>query len=210
MADLPAASGAPSAAEAPPAVEAHPTRAAPPSRASTSRSAPTRAAPSSIALRTSAPARNWTAALASGDFQGILRDAEHYGLRRALAEARSEDLAALADAARYLRREDLARQALIAQRERFPRTERAHEAAFLLGRLTESGAGGDVRAVGWYDRYLGEAPTGAYASEALGRKMTATEKLKGLAAARDIAREYLRRFPHGTYAGAAQALAESP
>jgi hypothetical protein len=40
--------------------------------------------------------------------------------------------------------------------------------------------------------------------------MTATEKLKGLAAARDIAREYLRRFPHGTYAGAAQALAESP
>ena len=42
----------------------------------------------------------------------------------------------------------------------------------------------DVRALSWYDRYLGEAPTGAYASEALGRKMTATEKLKGLAAGR--------------------------
>ncbi len=208
--DVPAASVEPSAAEAPPAALAHPARAAAPSRAATSRSAPTRAAPSSIGFRTSDPARSWTAALASGDFQGILRDAEHYGLRRALADVRSEDLAALADAARYLRREDLARQALIAQRQRFPRTERAHEAAFLLGRLTESGAEGDVRALGWYDRYLGEAPTGAYASEALGRKMTATEKLRGRAAARDIAREYLRRFPHGTYAGAAQALAESP
>jgi TolA-binding protein len=154
--------------------------------------------------------RSWTAALAAGDFQSILRAAEHRGLRRSLDEARSEDLAALADAARYLRRDDLARQALIAQRERFPRSDRAREAAFLLGRLTETGSEGDVRALSWYNRYLAEAPGGAYASEALGRKMTATEKLRGLSAAREIARDYLRRFPHGTYAGAARALSEAP
>ena len=154
--------------------------------------------------------RSWTAALAAGDFQTILRDAERRGWRRSLAEARSEELAALADAARYLRRDDLARQALIAQRERFPRSDRAHEAAFLLGRLSETGSDGDVRALSWYDRYLDEAPRGAYAAEAMGRKMTAIEKLEGLPAARDIAREYLRRFPHGTYAGAARALAEAP
>ena len=40
--------------------------------------------------------------------------------------------------------------------------------------------------------------------------MTATEKLRGIEAARDIAREYLRRFPHGTYAGAARALSDTP
>ncbi len=191
----------PSAPEAPAAVEARVTTGSP------ARSSAPRAA---VAVRASAAARSWTAALAAGDFQAILLEAEHRGLRRSLVEARSEDLAALADAARYLRREDVARQALIAQRERFPQSDRAHEAAFLLGRLTEGGGEGDIRALSWYDRYLSEAPAGAYASEALGRKMTATEKLRGLAAAQDIARDYLRRFPHGTYAGAARALSEAP
>jgi len=153
--------------------------------------------------------RTWSAALAAGDFQWILEQARGRGVARSLAEAHSEDLAALADAARYLRRDELARQALIAQRDRFPRTDRAHEAAFLLGRLGETGSNNDPRALFWYDRYLSEAPSGAYASEALGRKMTATEKLKGGAAARDIAREYLHRFPHGTYAGAARVLSET-
>ena len=195
-----AAAVEPSAPEAPPAVAP---RAQAPS--------PTRgSARAAVAVRASAAPRSWTAALAAGDFQSILAEAEHRGLRRSLGEARSEDLAALADAARYLRREDVARQALIAQRQRFPQSDRAHEAAFLLGRLTEGGAGGDVRALSWYDRYLNEAPSGAYASEALGRKMTATEKLRGIEAARDIARAYLLRFPHGTYAGAARALMESP
>ena len=157
-----------------------------------------------------APSRSWAAALAAGDLEGILRDADRHGLQRSLAEASGEDLAALADAARYLRHEDVARQALIAQRERFPRSDRAHQAAFLLGRLSETAADGDARALAWYDRYLSEAPAGAFASEALGRKMTATEKLRGLSGARDIAREYLRRFPGGTYAGAARAIADAP
>jgi hypothetical protein len=204
-ADAPPAPAAlePGAPEAPPPATAAPARPVPRAAA--------RTASATIGARAAAaPARSWTSALAVGDFQGILREAEHHGLRRSLAEAHSDDLAALADAARYLRREEIARQALVAQRDRFPRSERAREAAFLLGRLTETGAEGDVRALSWYDRYLAEAPTGAYASEALGRKMTATEKLKGLAAAREIARDYLRRFPHGTYAGAARALSETP
>jgi TolA-binding protein len=196
----------PSAPEAPPAVGA---------RAQTGSSIRGSATRAAVAVRANAPSRSWTASLAAGDFQTILLEAEHRGLRRSLADARSEDLAALADAARYLRRDDVARQALIAQRDRFPQSDRAHEAAFLLGRLTEGGAegrsvDGDVRALSWYDRYLNEAPSGAYASEALGRKMTATEKLRGIEAARDIARQYLRRFPHGTYAGAARALSETP
>ena len=123
-----------------------------------------------------------------------------------MAHASGADLAALADAARYRRRNDVAREALLAERLRFPKSERDSEAAFLLGRLEESKWDDNGRALEWYDVYLKEAPSGAYSSEALGRKMTATQRLEGAAAARQIADEYIRRFPRGTYAGAARAL----
>ncbi|MES1172428.1 MAG: FecR domain-containing protein [Bacteroidota bacterium] len=155
-------------------------------------------------------ARSWSAALAAGDLESILTDAESRGLRRSLAGAGSEDLAALADAARYLRRDDVARQALMTARERFPRSARARDSAFLLGRLEEARTDGGERALQWYDSYLRESPSGAYSSEALGRKMTATERLRGIPAARQVADEYLRRFPNGTYAGAARALRDAP
>jgi hypothetical protein len=163
----------------------------------------------------SSPSRSWSAALASGDLDSILRDAERRGFRRAMAEASSEDLAALADAARYRRRNEIARLALLTERARFPQSARASDAAFLLGRMEEGNAGGGgragkARALEWYDVYLKEAPSGAYSSEALGRKMTATERVLGAPAARQVAAEYLRRFPGGTYAGAAQALRDVP
>src|SRR5262249_12006861 len=146
----------------------------------------------------------WLAALAAGDFDAIVRDAEREG-PRALASRSTDELAALADAARYRRRDDLAPSALRAQRRRFPGAARANDAAFLLGRIEEAGSGGLASAVKWYDRYLEEAPSGAYASEALGRKMVAVQKLYGTERARAVAEEYARRFPSGTYAGAARA-----
>src|SRR4029077_8696221 len=115
------------------------------------------------------------------------------------------DLAALADAARYLRHDDVARRALHAQRRRFPGSPRATDAAFFLGRLDEN-AGGLARAMRWYDRYLEESPEGSYAAEALGRKMMAVREVSGPSAARAVAEEYERRFPRGSYAGAARAL----
>jgi len=154
-------------------------------------------------------AGSWAAALKAGDFDGILQDAERRGLGASLARAPATELAALADAARYRRRDDVARRALLAERARFPRSPRARDAAFLLGRLEET-AGGGVRALEWYDRYLQEAPLGAYASEALGRKMIATARVQGSRAARDVAVTYLRRFPNGSYAAAARGLSDAP
>jgi hypothetical protein len=163
----------------------------------------------------------WAAALAVGDFDAILAEADREG-PRALGSRSNDELAALADAARYRRRDELARQALLSQRRRFPASLPATDAAFLLGRLEEgdggggsggSGGGGGSglqRAVAWYDRYLAEAPSGVYASEALGREMVAVQKLHGTARARAIAEEYARRFPSGTYAGAARALLAAP
>jgi len=57
-----------------------------------------------------------------------------------------------------------------------------------------------------YDRYLAEAPDGAHASDALGRKLTLLQRSNRPAEALAVARDYLERFPRGTYANAAHAL----
>jgi hypothetical protein len=168
--------------------------------------------PSAIAVPSGASKleRGWVGELASGHWDRILEDVERAGLDASLNKASSEDLFALADAARYRRRPDLARAALLAERRRFPDSPRALDALFLLGRVEESRAGGMARALGWYDEYLARAPAGAYAAEALGRKMTVTNEVSGPARARPIAEEYLRRFPKGSYVGSARALLRVP
>ena len=164
----------------------------------------------------------WTRPLAAGRWDQILSEAQHAGLKNILDTASSEDLFALADAARYRRRMAIARQALLAERKRFPASPRALDAAFLLGRVEEWQAAQEARgtqaseaskeptdvkvALRWYDEYLSHAPSGAYGAEALGRKMILTNKYEGNAQAQPIAAEYLRRFPNGSYAGAARAL----
>jgi TolA-binding protein len=148
----------------------------------------------------------WGKAVAAADWDRILREAETTGLQSTLETATSEDLFALADAARYRRRMALAREALLAERRRFPASARAIDTAYLLGRVEESSERGLAEALKWYDEYLARAPTGTYASESLGRKMILTNELMGTAQARPLAEAYLQRFPNGTYAGSAQAL----
>jgi ferric-dicitrate binding protein FerR (iron transport regulator) len=193
---------APVAEVAPPPVLAPPV--APPTLAPPAAVVPA-PTPSRTVARQPRPARTWPTALASGDFAFIVEDAQR-DLPHALEASTSDDLAALADAARYRRQDDLARRALDAQRRRFQGSPRAADAAFFLGRLDEKEGAGLGHALRWYDRYLDEAPSGSYAAEALGRKMVAVRDLYGVAQARTVADEYVRRFPHGSYAGAAQAL----
>ncbi len=151
----------------------------------------------------------WAAELADGRFAAIVDDATRMGLDAAFSTSSSDELAALADAARYTRSRDVARGALMAQRRRFPGTDEAHVAAFSLGRLSESED--DPRAaLSWFEDYLSEAAGGTFASEALGRKMTIVERLDGKDAARPLAQMYLRRFSNGTYADAARALTLRP
>jgi TolA-binding protein len=154
--------------------------------------------------------RGWALALAAGHLDRILSEAERAGVKATLDSASSADLLSLADAARYRRRMDLAREALLAQRRRFPDSPRSLDTAFLLGRVEEATDRGLARAIEWYDEYLRRAPTGTYASEALGRKMTLMSKLGGASRARPVAEEYLRRFPNGTYAGPARAFVLAP
>ena len=151
---------------------------------------------------------HWAADLAGGKVSFIVDDALRIGLEPTLAESSSTELAALADAARYMRREDVARETLFALRRRFPRSDAARDGAFLLGRLAETQQ--DARgALAWFVTYLSEVPNGTYASEALGRKMTVVQQLEGIDAARPIAEAYLRQFPHGAYAAAAGVLSNT-
>ncbi len=172
--------------------------------------------PSAVAAVPSATApplereRRWREALAKGQWDKILADVDRDGVEATLQAIPSGDLFALADAARYRRRTDLARAALLAHRRRFPDSPRALDTTFLLGRVDEMRPGGRRLAIKWYDEYLSRAPSGTYAAEALGRRMILSSEVEGAARAAELAAEYLRRFPEGSYASAARALQRAP
>jgi hypothetical protein len=155
----------------------------------------------------SAPAHagglEWRKMAAQGDFGDVIAAAERRGLDATLAGASLDDLAALADSARYVRRSSLAKRALLAERSRFPKSGAARDAAFFLGRIAEDEGGG---ASEWYDRYLTESSQGAYASQALGRKMMLVYQQRGAKAVQALAVEYLARYPSGAYAGTAKKI----
>jgi len=208
---LPAAreeSPEPTFAVAPEVAAATPPAAAGPApHAARSRAVAVRGMPS-VAPAPVAADMNWSTLIKQGDFHGVLADAEQRGLARTLETASAADLNLLADAARYVRRGDVARRTLLAERERFPGSASAREAAFFLGGLAEDDPGvtSAKAAVEWYERYMKDLPHGNYAAQALGRQMILVHKLQGAGAARPIATQYLERFPKGPYADAARKL----
>ncbi len=157
------------------------------------------------------PETGWNTRLSRGDFQGIIGDAEHRGLDTVFKAASPADLNVLADAARFARRGEVARGALLAERTRFPGSSQGRDAAFFLGGLSEDEPGSSAMktALDWYERYLRESPGGAFVRTVLGRRMVLVQKLRGTAAARPLAVEYLERFADGPYAGTARKLLET-
>jgi hypothetical protein len=145
--------------------------------------------------------------VAQGRFAEVLNEAEERGIDQTIVTAAAGELSALADAARYGRRPALARRVLLAIRSRFPGSRSAVEAAFFLGRIVEDEGG---NAVTWYERYLSESRHGAYAAQALGRKMMLVYGKRGAPGTRAIADEYLQRYPKGPYAASAKRIAEEP
>ena len=149
----------------------------------------------------------WSKLVSSGDFARVVREADAEGVGHALASRPLSDLRALGDAARYSGNQALAKRAYSAIRTRFASSGDARTAAFLLGRIAEEQDHSNTDAARWYDTYLAEAPGGAFAGDALGRKMVLVSKSQGRDAARPLAARYLQRFPGGPYAAAARDLA---
>lgn len=151
------------------------------------------------------PTASWSALVAKGQFGEVVKAAEAIGTERALRERDAGDLGALAHAAHYTGHSSLAVSAWSTLRERFAGQRSARQAAFFLGRVFDQ-QGRRAEALRWLNTYLSEAPADVYASEALGRKLSLVSHLEGALAARSIAREYTRRFPHGAYAQTARAF----
>jgi hypothetical protein len=152
---------------------------------------------------------HWAQDLLHGKADQVVDDALRRGLDGCLADSSGSELAALADAARYTRRNDVARRVLLAERRRFAGSRTAADAALFLGRLAEA-EHSDGQALTWFDTYLAEAPAGPHASEALGRKLAIVRHSGGASAARTIAEEYLTKYPDGTYSSAARAILKTP
>ncbi|MCC6527809.1 MAG: FecR domain-containing protein [Polyangiaceae bacterium] len=194
-----AAGSAPDAPAAPPGPE--PTSSA---LAAGEASAAPGAEPAGSAVALAARPPSWSQLVARGEFDAVLQQADELGFEAALGARPLDDVLALGDAARYRGQAGLAQRALVRVRERFPGSDAAASAAFLLGRMAEGGSA--PAALGWYDRYLAEAPRGAFASEALGRKMAAVYRGSGKDAARALAEQYLRHYPQGAHAGVARQI----
>jgi hypothetical protein len=180
--------------------------AAPVSAPEMSASAASTAPAPESAAHLAARSASWSQDIAQGKFKEILRDAETRGIAGCLASCSAADLRALSDAARYTGDSALAERTLMSLRQRFPGAA-GSEAAFLLGRLHEKRGGLSV-ASSWYDSYLREAPSGAFAAEALAGKLRAVKATQGRRAAEPIAREYLVRFPKGVHVNAAREILE--
>ena len=95
----------------------------------------------------------------------------------------------------------------MAQRTRYPGSMQARDASFFLGGLAEGNPAGRRSGPSTGTTSTSrENPNGAYASQALGRKMMLVQRLRGAGSARPIANEYLARFPDGPYASSANKL----
>ncbi len=149
---------------------------------------------------------SWRELVSKGKFETVLHEAEQRGISSVLSGASVGDLSALADAARYARRPDLSRQALLAQRQRYAGSPQARDAAFFLGSLGESSGGGSE----WYERYLAESPSGAFASQALGRELVLAYAQHRALDARRFAALYSAKYPNGPYASTARKVLAEP
>ncbi|HVY40752.1 MAG TPA: FecR domain-containing protein [Polyangia bacterium] len=154
------------------------------------------------------PDKSWGRRLAEGDFEAVIAGAERRGITGVLAHGSAKDVAALADAARYTRRAELARRALLVERSRFAGSAEAREASYFLGVLAED-QGAWREALSWYARYRRDDPAGTYAAPALGRTLVLEARQQDEGAARADAAEYLRRYPGGPYAPAARQIAHT-
>lgn len=179
---------------------------APPTHLPAHRTRPRGAEPPAVVTGRNEP---WAQLIARGDFAAVVQSAEDRGIDVAMAHASAFELTSLADAARYTRRYDLAHQSLVQIRERFPGSDRSNDAAFFLGRLTETAkASSPATALTWYETYLRESAHGPYAAEAMGRQMVLLSRAD-LDRAHAVAQQYLGRFPHGSQADLARTLVQS-
>lgn len=142
----------------------------------------------------------WSEWVADGKATAVLEEALPR-LDDVLREQNAPVLLALADAARFQHRDDVAEQTCETIRRRFPKTAQAATARFTQGRLAEQ-RGALTQALAHYEAYDLEAPEGALAAEALARRVQLESTRGDGVRACALAKTYVARFPAGPLAEA--------
>ena len=148
---------------------------------------------------------SWQELEQRGRYGEAIQAAERQGLGAIYDGGTAEDLMTLARAARFAGRGELATEALLRCRQRFPGDIRAATAAFLLGRGSPP-----VQAAQWFATYLNEQPGGPLAREAAARLMEAYYRAGNRRAAKEAAQKYLAGYPGGPHAALAQRILSEP
>lgn len=150
-----------------------------------------------------AAVESWSQLLARGEFAAVVNQARDFGIDSTLQSRSSDELVALAQAARYSKDSGLARRVWQGIRSRFSGSASARDAVFFLGRIDDQ-TGQSQAALEAYATYLRESGhNGPYAREAMGRRLVILRQSNPGAAAEE-ARTYLAQFPSGSYAKLAQ------
>ncbi len=145
----------------------------------------------------------------AGHYREALAAVQQLGFAGQCESLGARDLLTLGSTARLAGRADLAAQAYLAARRRFPSSSEAGISAFSLGRLA-SDAGHATDAIGWFKRYLNEQPSGPLSREAAGRLIELLHQTGSDAQARVAAEGYLKRYPTGPHAALAQSVLARP
>jgi TolA-binding protein len=153
-------------------------------------------------------APGWAALARDAKYKDALAAAEREGFDTICTTASARDLHALADAARLGGSSARAAQAFNTLRARFPGSPDAAAAAFILGRIAQDQSHDYAGAAGWYTRYLGEQPGGAFAADAAGRLVEVEDKMGDESGARRAAARYLAAYPKGAHAAYATSVIE--
>jgi transmembrane sensor len=169
--------------------------------------APSTSSAATASTKEFGPAKpGWQELAATGEYAESLAVARKLGLQRICTTSSVADLTRLAQVARAGGDAEVARTVLRSVRERFAGTAEAAMATFDLGRLAFDTSGRFLEAVHWFKDYLREFPHGKLAREAMGRLMEALERGGDHSGAREVANEYLLKYPTGPHVGLAHRL----
>ena len=152
----------------------------------------------------SATPPSWKTLLDEGDYRALLTELRPDEVEQALWQADATQLIDLGAEARELG-DTRAGSIYTVVRSRFPGTEAAADAAFLLGRM-QFHSGAYRTSATWFETYLRERPDGRLAREAAGRLVESYHRSGDRDEAREAAEQYLRRYPDGPHAALARSV----
>ena len=150
--------------------------------------------------RDAAPAApNWQSLSGRGRFVEAYALIELDGFEAAVSRAPVKELALLGDTARFAGKPSDALLAYQALRARGAGTAAAKQAAFSIARVHFDQRAAYAEAARWFRTYLTEQPGGPLAREAEGRLMESLSRAGDRAGARQVAEDYLAKYPHGPH-----------